>query len=232
MSTALYKITAAVVLALGFGAVFAQTTYTPGVVTFNSLPNTSGANIAPGYEGFTWGSGLYTRTEQNSENDYIAFTSSGGRTIFRTDGQGFYFDSADFFLRPGADTNDFSLVLYGKNQAGATVTVYNGLTEKYGRNHIVYDPAAPGKLTTFQAIVEGSDGKEAGAYTGLVYGVAIAFDNTGYTDIGMDNFRYRAADAVPPVSQVTAVPEIETYTMMLAGLGLMGTIVRRRQRKV
>ena len=30
---------------------------------------------------------------------------------------------------------------------------------------------------------------------------------------------------------VTAVPEAETYAMMLAGLGLMGTIVRRRKSK-
>ncbi len=28
---------------------------------------------------------------------------------------------------------------------------------------------------------------------------------------------------------VTAVPEVETYAMLLAGLGLMGTIVRRRK---
>ena len=30
---------------------------------------------------------------------------------------------------------------------------------------------------------------------------------------------------------VTAVPEVETYAMMLAGLGLMGTIARRRKNK-
>jgi hypothetical protein len=29
---------------------------------------------------------------------------------------------------------------------------------------------------------------------------------------------------------VTAVPEVETYAMMLAGLGLMGTIARRRNK--
>lgn len=229
----LFKFAAATVLALCGSAAFAETTYTPGVVTFDSLSNSSGTNIAAGYEGFTWGNGLFARTEPGAENDYVAFTSSGGRTILRTDGQGFYFESADFFLRPGADTNDFSLVLYGKDADGAVVTVYNGLTEKFGRNHIVYDPAAPGKLATFQAILEGSNGKEAGAYSGLVYGVAIAFDNTGFKDIGMDNFRYRAADAlttVPPAPQVSAVPEIETYAMLLAGLGLMGTIIRRRQR--
>ena len=30
---------------------------------------------------------------------------------------------------------------------------------------------------------------------------------------------------------VTAVPETETYAMMLAGLGLMGSIARRRKNK-
>jgi len=30
---------------------------------------------------------------------------------------------------------------------------------------------------------------------------------------------------------VTAVPEPETYAMLLAGLGLMGTIARRRKAK-
>ena len=32
------------------------------------------------------------------------------------------------------------------------------------------------------------------------------------------------------VVSVTAVPEVETYAMMLAGLGLMGTIARRRNK--
>jgi hypothetical protein len=30
---------------------------------------------------------------------------------------------------------------------------------------------------------------------------------------------------------VTAVPEPETYAMLLAGLGLMGVVARRRQQK-
>jgi PEP-CTERM motif len=34
-----------------------------------------------------------------------------------------------------------------------------------------------------------------------------------------------------PLTMVSAVPETETYAMMLAGLGLMGTIARRRKNK-
>jgi hypothetical protein len=32
-----------------------------------------------------------------------------------------------------------------------------------------------------------------------------------------------------PILRVTAVPEAETYAMLLAGLGLVGFIVRRRK---
>lgn len=62
-------------------------------------------------------------------------------------------------------------------------------------------------------------------YTGLV-------ELTGPTDLifsaaGVSNSYGASLDYV----SVTAVPEAETYAMMLAGLGLMGTIVRRRKIK-
>lgn len=38
-------------------------------------------------------------------------------------------------------------------------------------------------------------------------------------------------DVTITINPVTAVPETETYAMMLAGLGLMGTVVRRRKAK-
>ena len=206
-------------------AAAADTVYVSGVVNFDSLPNSSGGVHMPTtYEGFTWGNDLYSITRTGTENDYVAFTLGGGRTIFRTDQQPFYFDSADFFLRPGASPNDCSFVLYGKNSSGNAITLYNGLTEKYGRNQVILNEATPqGTLQTFQSITKDGDGKAAGPYTGLIYGMAIAFDNTGYTDLGMDNLRFRAA--APSPSLVTSVPEPKSFTMMLAGVTAMGAVI-------
>ena len=205
-------------------AAAADTVYVSGVVNFDSLPNSSGGVHMPTtYEGFTWGNDLYSITRSGTQDDYVAFTSGGGRTIFRSDQQPFYFDSADFFLRPGAGTNDFSFVLYGKNSSGNAITLYNGLTEKYGRNQVSLNEATPGALQTFQAITTDADNKAAGPYTGLIYGMAIAFDNTGYTDLGMDNLRFRAA--APSPSLVTSVPEPKSFTMMLAGVTAMGVVI-------
>jgi hypothetical protein len=44
-------------------------------------------------------------------------------------------------------------------------------------------------------------------------------------------FKYQTAGESYEFTTVTAVPESETYAMMLAGLGLMGTIARRRKNK-
>jgi len=40
------------------------------------------------------------------------------------------------------------------------------------------------------------------------------------------------ADGFAPTTQVSAVPEPETYAMMLVGLGLIGTVARRRSKKL
>lgn len=205
-------------LLIGWGAAQAAPVYESGNLTFNELANSSGGvHIAAGYGGFKWGDGLYSMTPAGSENDYVAF-ASGGTTITRTDGQAFYFDGADFFLRPGADTNDFAFVLYG---AGG-VTVYNGLTEKFGKNKINFGDG----VSTFTAITD-INNDPGPAYSGLITGMAIAWDNESRGDFGMDNFRFRALASNSPL--VSAVPEPQTYAMLLLGLGLMGAVARRRQ---
>lgn len=55
----------------------------------------------------------------------------------------------------------------------------------------------------------------AGSYDKLV----LTGSATGFSPYGIDNL------------QIAAVPEAETYAMLLAGLGLMGSIVRRRKSK-
>jgi hypothetical protein len=44
------------------------------------------------------------------------------------------------------------------------------------------------------------------------------------------NYTY-SDNAQDQLYMISAVPETETYAMMLAGLGLMGTIARRRKAK-
>jgi hypothetical protein len=53
------------------------------------------------------------------------------------------------------------------------------------------------------------------------------FDYTGYS-----GFQFGSADGLDPayLRITTSVPEPETYAMLMAGLGLIGTIVRRRSR--
>jgi hypothetical protein len=56
----------------------------------------------------------------------------------------------------------------------------------------------------------------ASAYTGaLIFGVSNALDDVGQSTLSIQN--------------VSAVPEPETFALMLAGFGLVGTIVRRRK---
>jgi len=45
---------------------------------------------------------------------------------------------------------------------------------------------------------------------------------------------YNSADTITASTNFTvnAIPEPETYAMMLAGLGLMGFVARRRKQKV
>ncbi|WP_292918430.1 PEP-CTERM sorting domain-containing protein [Nitrosomonas sp.] len=72
--------------------------------------------------------------------------------------------------------------------------------------------------------VLGSGGTHSTFTPGLTYAGAISI-RYGYNDwnIGIDNINF---------DQVAAVPEPETYAMLLAGLGLLGFMVRRRSQNI
>jgi len=198
--------------------------YAPGTVTFDDLGvGLHVADVSPSYQGFNWGNGLVTWSDVGHPSRYTTFQASAGTSISRADGSAFYFADANFFLRDGAGTNDIYLFLYDATGS----LVYNGLTEKYGRNHIVDTD----RSQTFGAITDIDKAGNATFYSGLVSRVAFGWDNNGgvagnANDFGMDNFRYSATVLASPVA---AVPEPESYAMLLAGLGLVGTIARRRR---
>jgi hypothetical protein len=59
--------------------------------------------------------------------------------------------------------------------------------------------------------------------TGLYFDITnpnVAFVNVQHPTSGVDR-----------MIQITAVPEPETYAMMLAGLGIIGSMVRRRRNR-
>lgn len=55
------------------------------------------------------------------------------------------------------------------------------------------------------------------------YSGAITFGVANYDDLGMNS--------TLSISNVTAVPEPETYAMLLAGLGIMSAVMRRRKNR-
>lgn len=202
--------------------------YSAGVVTFDGLGTSQRMSTFAGYEGFTWGAGLVTWSDVGHPSIHTTFQAAAGTSISRADGSAFYFDGADFFLRDGAGTNDIYLFLYDPTGA----LVYNGFEEDLGRNHIVDTQ----RNRTFGAITAVDSAGVATFYSGLVSRVAFGWDGSGTNlagnanDFGMDNFRYRAtALAADPL--VSAVPEPESYAMLLAGLGLMASITRRRRNR-
>lgn len=223
----LFKVCAAALLMAGTAAMAAESAvYTPGLVTFDELGSSQFvANVSPNYQGFSWGNGFVTWADTGHPSRYTTFQANSGTSFARADGSSFYFDGADFFLRDGAGTNDIYIFLY--DQTGALV--YNGRTEEFGRNHIVDTD----RSRTFGAITNIDSAGLASIYSGQVSRVAFGWDGTdtklsrNANDFGMDNIRYRAAQiTTPPVSPV---PEPNAVAMLLAGLGLMGAIARRRK---
>jgi hypothetical protein len=74
------------------------------------------------------------------------------------------------------------------------------------------------------AAVNGADGRDNGI-------LSLFIRPETYPDFASrgPHFRSSEADMGVPILRVTAVPEAETYAMLLAGLGLVGFIVRRRK---
>lgn len=142
---------------------------------FNDLGLSSGgAHMPATYRDFAWATTdwHYLSSGFLPSNTYLALSGSA-TFIRRTDGAAFFFDGADFWSRRGLDAaGDFYFVLSYKGK-----TVFNGKADKVR----VRFTGTPTLLRP--------------AYTGLVDGVAIAFDKPGrggdWDHLAMDNFRTR-----------------------------------------
>lgn len=92
-------------------------------------------------------------------------------------------------------------------------------------------------LLSSQSILLGA----VNTWTSLVFGIGgissmiITGSATGFSPFGLDNLQFNGTGNTLlsgvdfPQTDVTAIPEPETYAMLLAGLGLLGFVARRRK---
>ncbi len=101
--------------------------------------------------------------------------------------------------------------LAGNQRGGSdTGTVSFG----FGSNNVTFALAANDAFSSYQLLFTPTT-------TGLY---SLSFSNAGGDNIGA------LLDNVAVVNQVSAVPEPESFAMLLAGLGLMGAVVRRKSK--
>lgn len=188
--------------------------YTPVTLTFDDLSTNTGPGLPlVSYSGFTFDAGTYyintTNTITNENNSYLI--TNDALTIRRTDNQAFYFDSVDHFMR-GGETREYFFVFNFADGSTFNGSNLNVADNGNFRNDVdITELSGTDQLIKSFSIV----GKQT--------------ETADYTYVGLDNFQFRVnqADVV-----TTPVPEPETYAMLLAGLGLMGWVARRRNRNV
>ena len=72
------------------------------------------------------------------------------------------------------------------------------------------------------------------SWSSLTFGIGgigsliITGSTAGFSPYGIDNLQFTPTDDLPVVS---AIPEPETYALMLAGLGMLGFALRREKRQ-
>ena len=127
--------------------------------------------------------------------------------------------SGEFFT--GSPTSPYLLTgITGNVNGSGGIT---GLSSYAGADNLLYFPASPGYVDFSGISFSTSTGPSWNLY----------YDNGTFALRSDLNPGGNASSESPINLTVTAaIPEPETYAMMLAGLGLMGFVIRRRKQKV
>ena len=194
-------------LAIGYAG---AADYTPITLNFDDLNTSTGAGLPMAtYNGFTFDDGTYyinTPTSIGGVSGNYLITNNA-LTIRRSDNKAFYFDAVDHAMR-GGETREYFFVFNfadGTSFSGAGLnTADNG---NFRNSDGTTELSGTDKLISSFSVV----GKQT--------------ETADYSYLALDNFQFRVEQAVV----TTPVPEPEIYAMMLAGLGLMGWVGRRRR---
>jgi hypothetical protein len=193
---------------LGMGS-FSQLAYGADLVTNGSFEaNIQGNNSWNIYTGLTGWTGLPNIELRNN----VAGTAYDGVNFVEMDTNS---NSAmKQTLTGAAGLYQLSFWYSARPNTGPT----NNLT-------FTFDGSAP--LTVLNSVSNGSSSHNWQNYTALVN-----FDGSGDLYFSATGTSDSYGGSLDKISFTTAVPEPETYAMMLAGLGLMGLVARRRRSKI
>jgi len=181
-----------------------------GTESFETFADGTGAPLAISFAG----AGTATLIGDGA----VASTAPGetnGVGRYATDGNKFWENSGVFTIDFSAPVAAFGFmgIDIGDFNGQVTVTTVNGGPTLYNVGNTM-GGAGGGVL-----------------FWGLIDTAGFTSISFGNTQSGTDFFAFDQM-TIGSIQQVTPVPEPETYAMLIAGLGLMGFVARRRQRKL
>jgi hypothetical protein len=188
-----------------------STTGSLGALTSSAIPTNGTLSAIPGnVTVLNFFSALNNSNSHNSVANGASYADAASGSAYFDNGSGMdKFGNQQMFDSTGKFDGSYAAgtsVLAGQAKALPFYMVTTSSNDPFGK----------ATMTAFGADLDGD---------GLV-----EFDNNGSIAGGMSEYGLWTLQGSTLTYSVAAVPEAETYAMMLAGLGLMGTIIRRRRK--
>ena len=157
--------------------------------------------------------------------DYSYFTTAGGASMLSLFNSGFstQLGNLDTYISNVNNLTNHNSVGNGGSISAAAAAGYARVSTFYGTSN--------GKIGTFGGDATGSIGTNLNVYDviGVTGGAGGSITPVKLDVNGFNPFFNLSSSGVLNYTAVAAVPEADTSLMMLAGMGLMGLIARRRK---
>ena len=183
---------------------------------------------------------LENKTLANGHEVIFFTTTDSDNNASTTDGRSrvYLFDTVSNDVKLFADSSTIDLAT-GLAVGGGLRNADNLAIDAAGNIYIIEDRDGAVDDDVWLAVDKNHDGDLLDAGEGIARWVSNGTPGSEITGLYFDktkpNVAYlniqHPADGIDRTIQITAVPEPETYAMMLAGLGLLGGVARRRNRK-
>lgn len=210
-----------VALAISLLSMTAVSTAHADVITFDDAASADGNTpLANSFHGFSWDNfyALDTSNSAYAYSGYVPGTASGNNVAFNGYGDDASFSSGSTFI-----LNSFFLTAVWIDDLEVRVRGFNGNTELYDRT---LNPLADAKtLVELNWVgINKVTFETNGSHSFPGYGTVNSPGNlvpSPIQNFALDDITYNVA----------VVPEPESYAMLLAGLGALGFVGRRRRRQ-